>query len=105
MMLSAYERKGEAKLFDEQEQIRSFVRISKPVFSPSSGTSYSPGAEISSSPEVLMQPSLDPEIPRQPSARAVRTVGRFLLRRVGIRLIPIIGWGILAKDIYDFATD
>ena len=80
MMLS-YERRGEAKLFDDQEQIRSYVRLSKPVFSPSTGTAYNPEKSISSSPEVVMQPTLEPEIPRRPSARAVRTVGRFLIRR------------------------
>ena len=57
--------------------------------------------------EEIMQPSVSDtvEVPNRPSARAVRMVGRFVVRRIGLRLIPIVGWGLLAKDIYDLATD
>lgn len=94
MKLSAYERKGEAKLFFEDESIRQFIRPVKPTYSPSTGV-RSPESET-----IVLQPRLEaPQ--RYPSARAVK----FLVRKIGFRLIPIVGWGLLAKDIYDIVTD
>ena len=96
MIISAYEKRGEAKLFSLEEQLRGIYRTPLQTYSPS--RSVTP-----ESPVTVMQPST--EIPDRPSARAARMVGRFVLRRIGIRLIPIIGWGILAKDIYDLTTN
>lgn len=96
MIISAYEKRGEAKLFSVEEQLRGFYRTPLETYSPS--RSVTP-----ETPVTVMQPVI--EIPDRPSARAVRMVGRFLVRKVGIRVIPIVGWAILAKDIYDVATN
>lgn len=97
MILSAYELRGEARLFKDEEMLRAMVRPVKPSYSPSTGvTSRSSELVITTPPS---EPSAIPK--RFPSARAVRWV----MRRVGFRLIPIVGWGILAKDIYDIVTD
>ena len=100
MILSAYERRGEAKLFSDEEMIRALIRPVKPSYSPSTGVSSRSSEFIIATP-----PSEDTKIPSRPSARAVRLVGRFVLRRIGFRLIPYLGWALLAKDIYDLATD
>ncbi len=104
MMLSAYERKGEAKLFDDQEQIRSYVRANKPVFSPSTGTIYSesiPRAAGGMQPSSSKNSTDISEI----GSRVARATRGALGRRILPRFIPIVGWILLAKDIYDFATD
>ena len=105
MMLSAYERRGEAKLFDDQEQIRSFVRSGKPVFSPSTGTSSLPGQISSTSPGVIEQTMVGDSTVLEIGGRIARATRGALGRRILPRFIPIVGWILLAKDIYDFATD
>ena len=105
-MLSAYERRGEAKLFDDQEQIRSFVPAGKPVFSPSTGTSYSPSEISSTSPGVIEQSqAAGDSTVLELGGRIARATRGALGRRILPRFIPIVGWILLAKDIYDFATD
>jgi hypothetical protein len=102
MMLSAYERRGEAKLFDDQEQIRSYARPSKPVFSPSTGTTYTSKKLNFSSPEVVMQPNF--ELSDSLIRIGIRGVSKGL-RKILPRFVPYLGWAVTAKDIYDFATD
>ena len=99
MILSAYEIRGEAKLFSDEEQIRAFYR--RPLEMHSTTRSVTP-----QSPVTVMQPS-QPDQPIDEDALyrwAKRTV-RIGTRRVAPRLIPILGWGILAKDIYDIVTN
>jgi hypothetical protein len=93
MILSAYERKGYAKLLRPEEMVRFNVRPSHTGFTP--GRSTDEPAQT-----VMLQPTT--EAPQRfPAARAVR----FVVRRFGVRLIPVVGWGLLAKDIYDIVTN
>lgn len=93
MILSAYERKGYAKLLRPDEAIRVNVRPSIPGYTPGRTTDQP-------SETVILQPTTEaPQ--RYPSARAVR----FVVRRFGVRLIPVLGWALLAKDIYDIVTN
>ena len=96
MIISAYKEKGFATVLRDEDYL----------YPQRTESTYSPVRSVSpQSPVRILQPTLTQTPPSKPSARAARSLGRFLLRRVGIRLIPIIGWGILAKDIYDLATD
>ena len=100
MILSAYERRGEAKLFSDEEQIRAFYRRPIKTYSPS--RSVTPQKSISHS-VTIMQPSQS--IDEDALYRWAKRTVRIGTRRVAPRLIPILGWGILAKDIYDIVTN
>ena len=102
MILSAYEKRGYAKLFSNQDQIRGFLHTPIQTLTASRGvTPQRTGESI-----TIMQPQTEVNEERL-FRMAKRSIGRGVkwgLRRVLPRLAPIIGWGILAKDIYDIVT-
>jgi hypothetical protein len=99
MILSAYEKRGEAKLFSDEDQIRAFYR--RPLQTYSTSRSVTP-----QSPVTIMQPNTNSEY--ELDERVIRYGLRGIkkgLRKIVPRFVPYIGWAITAKDIYDFVTD
>jgi len=101
MILSAYEKRGYAKLFSNEDQIRGYLHTPIQTLTASRGmTPQRTGESI-----TIMQPEVDTDRLFRFAKQSIGRGVRFGLRRVLPRLAPIIGWGILAKDIYDIATD
>lgn len=99
MILSAYDKRGEAKLFKDLEQIRGFRRPSKKTYTPSRGVSSQKPVSESI---TIMQPKfeVDPTIIRF-GLRGIKTG----VRKIAPRFVPYVGWALTGKDIYDFITD
>ena len=101
MILSAYEKRGEAKLFSDADQIRAFYRT--PLQTYSASRSVTP-----QSPVTIMQPGIESKSEFELDPRVIRYGLRGIktgLKKILPRFVPYIGWAITAKDIYDFVTD
>ena len=101
MILSAYERKGYAKLLRPEDINRFPIRAKPTSFTPGRTTNES----FFGSQTVALQPDIDEDSLFRFAKASIGRGIQFGLRRVLPRLAPIIGWGILAKDIYDIVTD
>ena len=95
MILSAYERRGKAKLFSDEEQIRAFYRSPLELYSTT--RSVTPH-----SPVTIMQPKF--EVDEKIIRFGLRGI-RKGVRKILPRFIPLIGWARTGKDIDDLATD
>ena len=98
MILSAYERRGYAKLFSNEDQIRGLLHTPVQTLTASRGvTPQNTGEAL-----TIMQPKL--EVSDSLIRIGVRGVSKGL-RKVAPRFVPYLGWAITAEDIYDFATN
>ena len=100
MILSAYERRGYAKLFSNEDQIRGLLHTPVQTLTASRGvTPQNTGEAI-----TIMQPANKFELSDSLIRIGVRGVSKGL-RKIAPRFVPYLGWAVTAKDIYDFATD